>query len=127
MRLNPRVHTNGERTMGHGSAWWRRRRERIFARDGHRCAVCGSAEGLTVDHIRARALGGTDALRNLQTLCGPCNTQKSMHEGRLSLERARPVIIDCSIVMCPWCGDRPRDRTPRRSVGVVAVTTVSDP
>jgi 5-methylcytosine-specific restriction endonuclease McrA len=81
----------------------------VFARDGHRCVACGSSENLTVDHILARALGGSDALWNLQTLCGPCNTAKAVDEGRLSMERARPATIACSIERCPWCRDHPSD------------------
>lgn len=71
---------------------------------------------------RARALGGTDALWNLQTLCQPCNTRKAVEEGRLSLERSRPAVIVCAVARCPWCGDRPRDRSGARgSIGRVAV------
>jgi hypothetical protein len=36
----------------------------------------------THDHIRARALGGADNLSNLQVMCAPCNSKKSIEEGR---------------------------------------------
>jgi 5-methylcytosine-specific restriction endonuclease McrA len=52
------------------------RRMAVFERDGHRCLKCGCRTGLTVDHIRAKADGGTDELENLQTLCEDCNQQK---------------------------------------------------
>jgi len=38
-------------------------------RDGHRCA----RPAITVDHIVARALGGSDELTNLRAACVPCN------------------------------------------------------
>lgn len=36
----------------------------------------------TIDHIVARALGGTDALDNLQVICKDCNNLKSIDEYR---------------------------------------------
>lgn len=62
--------------MSSTSAQKARRRERIFARDGHCCRKCGSTEDLTVDHIWPRAWGGTGRLANLQTLCRECNERK---------------------------------------------------
>jgi HNH endonuclease len=56
-----------------------RLRWRIFDRDGYRCLDCGAtgAEAdLTIDHIRAVSLGGTNAETNLQTLCRSCNSRK---------------------------------------------------
>lgn len=53
---------------------WHETRERILARDGHRCTVsrllggtCGGA--LHVHHIRPRSEGGTDDDDNLATAC----------------------------------------------------------
>ena len=46
---------------------------------GH-CKVCGNTaeyKAFHVDHIKAKAQGGTDKLDNLQLLCGPCNLSKS--------------------------------------------------
>lgn len=34
----------------------------------------------TIDHVRARALGGTDALDNLMVACQKCNNLKSIDE-----------------------------------------------
>ena len=36
----------------------------------------------TIDHIRCRAMGGTDALNNLQVICQRCNQKKSRIEFR---------------------------------------------
>lgn len=40
----------------------------------------------THDHILSRALGGKDRLDNAQTMCGPCNWEKSIEEGKLYIE-----------------------------------------
>ena len=48
------------------------------------CAKCGSTKDLTIDHIIPRVRGGTNELANLQTLCAPCNQQKSRKEQRYS-------------------------------------------
>jgi 5-methylcytosine-specific restriction endonuclease McrA len=62
------------------AAWRRRRRERIFRRDGFQCHYCGAvlpAAYLTIDHRLAHALGGTDADWNRLTACAVCNREKS--------------------------------------------------
>jgi len=40
------------------------------------CSVCGTTERLSVDHIVAKANGGTDDPTNLQTLCVTHNSAK---------------------------------------------------
>jgi len=54
-------------------------REYVFARDRYQCKSCGKNQTqskLTVDHIIALAIGGTNDLSNLQTLCSNCNRHK---------------------------------------------------
>ena len=46
----------------------------------------GSEVLMTHDHILARSLGGPDTLVNTQTMCSPCNTEKSKLE---QLDRAK--------------------------------------
>lgn len=42
----------------------------------HRCVRCGDREPLTKDHIIAISRGGSNAIDNIQPLCGPCNSTK---------------------------------------------------
>ena len=43
---------------------------------GDKCARCGSAENLELDHIVARSIGGQNVKENAQTLCKSCNIRK---------------------------------------------------
>jgi hypothetical protein len=55
-------------------------RFQVLRRDGYRCHYCGATAKdakLTVDHVTATALGGTDTADNLVTACEPCNGGKS--------------------------------------------------
>lgn len=52
------------------------KRQRIFERDKRRCLKCGSTSELTIDHIKPRAIGGSNDDDNLQTLCFDCNGKK---------------------------------------------------
>lgn len=63
-------------------ARWAEIRRRILSRDGDRCAQCGSADALEVDHIQPLAEGGTHHDDNLQVLCRPCNRRKSYKVAR---------------------------------------------
>lgn len=55
---------------------WDKTRQIVLARYNFECAVCGSDERLTVDHIVPKARGGTDELDNLRVLCLKCNAKK---------------------------------------------------
>lgn len=59
---------------------WKRTREWVMARDGHRCQECG-AEATTVDHIVPRHRGGTDKASNLRALCQADHGKKTAAEG----------------------------------------------
>ena len=53
---------------------YREQRERIFARDGRVCQLCGTDEGeMHIDHIIPRKVGGGHDLDNLRVLCKSCN------------------------------------------------------
>jgi 5-methylcytosine-specific restriction endonuclease McrA len=62
---------------------WRKTRERILERDGHRCTEtladgsrCPITTDLHVDHIDPKAAGGSDDDTNLRTLCSFHNLSK---------------------------------------------------
>jgi 5-methylcytosine-specific restriction endonuclease McrA len=60
----------------------KRRRTRIYARDGYRCVYCealgGSteAERLSLDHLRPLSRGGSNRSDNLVTACKSCNSAR---------------------------------------------------
>jgi 5-methylcytosine-specific restriction endonuclease McrA len=52
-------------------------RRALFARDGWRCAYCGSSTSrLTLDHVVPRSRGGDSVWENVVTSCAPCNLRK---------------------------------------------------
>ena len=46
----------------------------------------------THDHILARGLGGADNLSNTQVMCSPCNSKKSIEEGKEAVRRRKAKI-----------------------------------
>ena len=58
------------------------KRKKIYIRDGHTCVYCERSIYtthdmlLTVDHVLARSLGGTNDASNLVTACLECNLAK---------------------------------------------------
>lgn len=48
-------------------------RRQVYERDGFRCAVCDSTDGLQIHHIKSRGRGGADHPMNLITLCWRCH------------------------------------------------------
>ena len=64
-------------------------RNRVLARDGHRCTQCGSTIRLEVDHIRAVSQGGRHEATNLRTLCHSCHATKTARDGHEAWKRQR--------------------------------------
>jgi hypothetical protein len=68
------------RSKPRGTAW-KREQERVVSSYGARCFECGAVltarESLTLDHIIARAKGGTWETINLQPLCRVCQNKKA--------------------------------------------------
>ncbi len=64
-------------------------RRALFARDGWRCAYCGTGAGrLTLDHVVPRSRGGESVWENVVTACAPCNHRK----GNRTVEEARMTL-----------------------------------
>jgi len=55
---------------------WQVLRTLVLARDGNTCIYCGSTEDLHADHRVSVVRGGSNALENIVTACGPCNLSK---------------------------------------------------
>lgn len=53
-----------------------KKRIRVFMRDGYKCVLCGIEDDLTIDHIIPVSRGGSNRMKNLQTLCRTCNQNK---------------------------------------------------
>lgn len=70
--------------QGRGGRPWRRLRAYILERDCHLCQPCLRRKALTaanaVDHIRARANGGTDDPDNLEAICDTCHGHKTRND-----------------------------------------------
>jgi len=74
---------------------YRGQRDRVFARDGRMCQICGTDEGeMHIDHIIPRKVGGTHDLDNLRVLCKSCNLRKgSMNDGVFLGKTATPPVF----------------------------------
>lgn len=69
------------RIAGQGSNWIKKdKRLAIYIRDGMACVFCGQGvehgADLTLDHLLACNLGGTNHQTNLVTACSTCNSSK---------------------------------------------------
>ena len=53
---------------------------KVLERGGFRCQYCGTAIHLEIDHLKPRARGGNDSMRNLVTACYHCNRAKGARE-----------------------------------------------
>lgn len=105
---------NGRRIPNQGSKWLRRTtRLAIYIRDGHACVWCGCGEEdtphLTVDHVLACELGGTNVPSNLVTACLSCNSAKRSLAPRAWLRYLRDCGIDTTGI-----ADRVRKHTARK-------------
>ncbi len=89
-------------SRGYGPAWEALRRE-VLAEEPL-CRGCGSLS-TEVDHVVAKAFGGTDARGNLEGLCAGCHRQKTVKErhGVVLSFGASPrlfVDVDGTLVGC---------------------------
>ena len=51
------------------------RRREVYERDGWRCALCDSTDGIQIHHVEPRSQGGSDFPENLITLCWRCHAE----------------------------------------------------
>lgn len=76
---------------GRGGRPWRRKRDRILARDCYQCQHCKRLGFVTiadeVDHIVNAAKGGTDDDSNLEAICSDCHKRKTQQESGSYRER----------------------------------------
>ncbi len=79
----PQVKRRERQTLRANYERWRGQLARKY---GERCANCGAAEALVLDHLIPIAKGGSSTLDNLQLLCAECNRIK----GKL--------VIDCRVI-----------------------------
>lgn len=71
---------------GMGGDWPAIRKRKLQANP--RCERCGT-KATTVDHILARAFGGTHAGRNLMSLCVACAREKDHQDRQEGKRRAK--------------------------------------
>ena len=60
---------------------WQRTRRCVLVRDGYKCRVCKTREGVDVHHIRFRSVGGPSDTSNTACVCRPCHAE--IHAYRL--------------------------------------------
>ena len=72
-----------QKTLGkHGMNWIRQeKRFALYMRDDFTCAYCGATPAddgikLTLDHLKPRSKGGSNATENLVTCCLSCNSAR---------------------------------------------------
>ncbi|ATW33664.1 HNH endonuclease [Candidatus Williamhamiltonella defendens] len=78
-------HQQGQSRQARGyGAQWQRLRARILTRDNYLCQPCWRQgvirSAQAVDHIQAKAFGGTDEERNLEAICHECHKAKTARE-----------------------------------------------
>lgn len=88
-------------------------REYLLEKWGRKCAYCGIGNvPLQIEHIIARARGGTDRTSNLTLSCEPCNTAKGVREVREFL-KDKPDVLKRVLVHA---------KTPLKDVAAVNAT-----
>jgi 5-methylcytosine-specific restriction endonuclease McrA len=105
------------RKAGQGSKWIRPvKRLAIYCRDGAACIYCGRgiADGavLSLDHILACELGGTNEHTNLVSCCIICNSSKSDLTTRQWFTVLRDRGVDTSAIGAKIRRHVARDLTP---------------
>lgn len=83
--------TTSRQSRGYGASWDKLRLV-ILKRDKYLCQPCRAKGVLTpataVDHIKAKANGGTDDPGNLRAICDPC------HKAKTAIDAGHKVKIE---------------------------------
>lgn len=82
-----RTTTTSSTARGYGANWSKLRMMKLRA--DPMCEVCQHAPAVQVDHIKAKAHGGTDDPSNLQSICRECHQAKTSREGFEASRRAK--------------------------------------
>lgn len=125
--------TKRARNKEYGMHWIRTStRLAIYHRDGFACVYCGAAGedhgvGLTLDHLVACELGGTNEPSNLVTSCRSCNSAKRDLTTRRWLRRLRDKGNDATRVArrIRALVRKPLDRIEGRRLDRVRITRKS--
>lgn len=81
---------------------------------GNQCAYCGSIEELTIDHVVASAMGGSNLVHNTICCCKKCNQSKGLsdvwewYENQDFFTEARKKSIQ------DWVKMKPEEKTTYR-------------
>ena len=81
---------------------------------GNQCAYCGSTEELTIDHVVASAMGGSNLVHNTVCCCKKCNQSKGLsdvwewYENQDFFTEARKKSIQ------DWVKMKPKEKTTYR-------------
>ena len=69
---------------------WKYLRRQVLERDEYRCVKCGVIRRwMEIDHIIPLNKGGTNAIKNLQTLCYYCHKEKTKKDAGIFVEGQR--------------------------------------
>ena len=56
-------------------------RQRVYKRDGYRCALCDCTHYIQIHHVVPRGAGGkVESEQNMITLCATCHAQAHGHD-----------------------------------------------
>lgn len=78
----------------HGTLWGYEVKGYLLEKWQRKCAYCGAENTpLQIEHIHARANGGTNRISNLCLACEPCNLAKGRQDIRVFLAK-KPEVLD---------------------------------
>lgn len=90
-------------------------RNKVYRRDGYRCALCDSTRYIQIHHVIPRGKGGPNTEHNLVTLCSDCHALAHGMDLRgwgAKKEDVEQAVVECladlyaeeGIIWNPWGG-----------------------